>query len=432
MSAMRRERAGWLREVTESGITVRVFERRPDEPIYREVRLDGKRDRKSLGHRDRRLAVEQAKALAKRLAELRLTGVTGSLTLGQLWAQYQQHRLPHLSPGRQAHVRQHAAFLLAHFGDRFTLDNLSQSHVDGFVSARRAGALGAKNRKDGRRAVRDDTIRQNLNWLAAGLAWARGFRVGGRRLLTTDPLEGVSFPREKNVRRPVASEARYRATMAKADEVDPRGRLACLLALARYTGRRINALCSLLASDVLLSEQAVTRALAAAGLDPAIARHMPNGAIRFRRELDKQGYEDVAPLSSAARKALDAYLRTHPRVGDVPMFPKTKRPAEPIRKMDVSLLLRRAEDRANLPHLERGGWHSYRRLYAVERKHLPDVDVARSAGWRDIQTMKRSYQQADPATTLRAIENAVDAVELASDGHNVGTPGESSRDASTA
>ena len=80
------------------------------------------------------------------------------------------------------------------------------------------------------------------------------------------------------MRRPVASEARYRATMAVAD-----------LALARFTGRRINALVSLRASDVLLSEPAVTRALAAAGLGPEIARHMPNGAIRFRGELDKQG-----------------------------------------------------------------------------------------------------------------------------------------------
>lgn len=97
-----------------------------------------------------------------------------------------------------------------------------------------------------------------------------------------------------------------------------------------------------------------------------------------------------------------------------------------MRKTDVSLLLRRAEDRAKLPHLERGGWHSYRRLSAVERKHLPDVDVARGAGWRDIQTMKRSYQQPDPVTTLQAIENAPDVPEPASDGQDVGKAGESS------
>ena len=44
-------------------------------------------------------------------------------------------------------------------------------------------------------------------------------------------------------------------------------------------------------------------------------------------------------------------------------------------------------------------------ISSITRKHLPDVDVARAGGWRDLTTMKRSYQRADPATTLRAVEN---------------------------
>jgi hypothetical protein len=68
-------------------------------------------------------------------------------------------------------------------------------------------------------------------------------------------------------------------------------------------------------------------------------------------------------------------------------------------------LLRRAEGLAELPLDERSGFHAYRRLFAVERKHQPDVDVARAGGWRDLATMKRSYQQPDPTTTLRVIEN---------------------------
>ena len=172
--------------------------------------------------------------------------------------------------------------MLAHLGDAFRLEDLSQTHVDGFVRARRAGELGAKRRKAEDRAVRDDTIRQNLNWLASLLRWARGFRVGGRRLMATNPLDGVRFPREKNVRRPVASEERYRKTLEQAPAVDPTGRLETLLALARYTGRRINAMLQLRASDLLLSDAPLRRALAAAGVDPALAKHMPNGAIRWR------------------------------------------------------------------------------------------------------------------------------------------------------
>jgi hypothetical protein len=38
-----------------------------------------------------------------------------------------------------------------------------------------------------------------------------------------------------------------------------------------------------------------------------------------------------------------------------------------------------------------------------ERKHLPDVDVAKAGGWRSINTMKRSYQLADDAGVLEAV-----------------------------
>jgi integrase len=226
----------------------------------------------------------------------------------------------------------------------------------------------------------------------------------------------------------VASEDRYRLTLAKADEADPTGRLACLLTLARSTGRRITAICELRASDVLLSPDAITRALAAGGLDPSLARHMPHGAIRWRAESDKQGYEDIAPISATARAALERYLRAHPRVGDVWMFPQPNHPKRPTNQTLARVMLLRAEKLAELPHIERGGFHAFRRAYASDRKHLPDVDVARSAGWRDPATMKRSYQQADPATTLRVIENEP---ETGSGGHTSDTPQKASGGTST-
>ena len=128
------------------------------------------------------------------------------------------------------------------------------------------------------------------------------------------------------------------------------------------------------------------------------------------------------PLSSAGRAALDAYLREHPRVGDVPLFPAEKDPTRPIDKSVAGRLLLDAEALAKLPKLERGRWHPYRRLFAVERKHLPDVDVARVAGWRDLRTMKQAYQRPDPATMLRAVENARSEAESTTGGHNEDTP----------
>ena len=131
----------------------------------------------------------------------------------------------------------------------------------------------------------------------------------------------------------------------------------------------------------------------------------------------------------ARRSTLEAYLRARPAIGDAPLFPAKKDPTRPMTKMDAYHLLRRAEALAELPRLERGAFHCYRRLFLTERKHLPDVDVAKAGGWRDLATMRRSYQQSDPATVLRAIENAPESEGA---GHAPDTPRRASGDATTA
>jgi integrase len=105
-----------------------------------------------------------------------------------------------------------------------------------------------------------------------------------------------------------------------ADSVDSSGRLRCILALARYTGRRESALCAIRANDLLLTAERIRAALAEAGMNERLADHMPHGAIRWRAETDKQGFLFISPISSPAREALEMYLRQSPRMGDVPLF----------------------------------------------------------------------------------------------------------------
>ncbi len=50
-----------------------------------------------------------------------------------------------------------------------------------------------------------------------------------------------------------------------------------------------------------------------------------------------------------------------------------------------------------------GLWHPYRRKWATERKHLPDVDVAATGGWSDLSLLKTAYQQADPETMYQVV-----------------------------
>jgi integrase len=424
---MARPKKPWSKTIEEAGITLRLYERADRPGLHREFRHpDGRRDRKALEHGDRQLGEQQMRQLARRIAELRLTGLGDAPTLGQLIRLYQAHRAPQLSQRRRdAAERMYAPYFLSHLGDAFALENLSQTQIDGYAAARRSGAVKSTKHRGVATAPRDGTIRNELTWLKSVVKWARGYKVNGRRLLTSDPFEGLTLPQEKNVRRPVASEERYRRTMGVAERVDASGRLACMLSLARYTGRRVNAICQLRAEDVFLSREQAVRALAAAGMDEGQADHMPHGAIAWRETNDKLGFFELTAISAPARAALERYLRLQPALGSALLFPNLKRREEPISKIGADHLLRRAEQLAKLPKFDRGLWHPYRRAWASSRKHLPDVDVAKGGGWRDLATMKASYQQADPATTLKAIENEPDS-------HQSVTARERSGDGSTA
>lgn len=140
-------------------------------------------------------------------------------------------------------------------------------------------------------------------------------------------------------------------------------------------------------------------------MDERIAEHMPHGAIRWAAEHDKQGLLFISPISAKARAELDKYLRRSPRMGPVPLFPAPRGGSKSIRRETAARWLLKAEKLAGLPKIKGGVYHPYRRLFASERRHLPDLDVAAAAGWKDPATMKKSYQSADPAGVLSAVEN---------------------------
>ena len=48
-------------------------------------------------------------------------------------------------------------------------------------------------------------------------------------------------------------------------------------------------------------------------------------------------------------------------------------------------------------------WHTFRRVWATERKDLPLKDVAAVGGWRDTSTLLR-YQQPDEVTMRKVAE----------------------------
>lgn len=414
----------WTRTVEEHGIQIRLFDR--EGTIYRDVTLGrgvserGKprtlHDVKSLGHGDRVLAVKQAMALATTIARNTLSGhpPTGTLTLQHLFAAYVEHQGPALKPVRLREAKARMQMFKDAWGADFPATDVDQTRINVYAAKRRnleVVAPGLRLDPEGKRRrgyrapqpVRDGALHGELSWLSTCFNWACGFKMSGRALLAANPLKGVSWPKEKNPRTPIASHSRYIATLAQTDSVDRSGALRCILALARYTGRRESAICSIRSTDLLFTPERIRAALAAAGMDERDAEHMPHGAIRWAAESDKQGFIFISPISGPAREELDLYLRRSPRIGDVPLFPAPKAPEQPICRETAAKRLLRAEKRADQPKLAGGVFHPYRRLWATERKPYPDIDVAAAGGWRDTRALKASYQKADPENVLRAV-----------------------------
>ncbi len=382
---------------------VRVYEREPGSILQREVRTADGKDRKSLGHRDRALAENQARQLAQHLARLQLNGFpAGPVTFGVLFGTYLANRGPQLAPNRLRFMETTAELLLRQFGAAFPVDDFGQHHSEVYLQERRAGRLVPAGRRAAERP-KDGTLRNELQALSCICNWGIRYRRNGQRLLAHNPVRDVRQPQEQNPARPRAGRDRFAALLAVADQADPSGQFRLMLALAWHTGRRINAICHLRRSDVLLGTADVRRALASAGEDESHAEDWSE-ALRWAAAWDKCGYLTFSPMPMAIREEVARYLRRHPCVGDAWLFPSSRNPAEPTSKLMASHYLRKAERLADLPHQLRGGWHSFRRGWATARKSLPVQDVMRAGGWRDVKALQTAYQGADASTMRRVVD----------------------------
>ena len=100
---------------------------------------------------------------------------------------------------------------------------------------------------------------------------------------------------------------------------------------------------------------------------------------------------------------MDRVLAERPGIGAAYLFPSPIEADKPVRYERASAWLLKAEKLAEIPKQDGSLWHAYRRKWATERKHLPDVDVAAAGGWKETTSLKRCYQQADEATMLDVV-----------------------------
>lgn len=375
-----KHRKCWTKSIGERGNRVRLYEKYHGGPIIRSVFVHGREVRKSLGHRDKEKAIRQGYELLAALVANEQALEERSLTVGMLTDLYLQSPA-HMSKkdrtqrADERSLRRVGAFV----GPTRNVESLSESDVQRFTMARRHGA-GSLPRVTPGRQVRDRTIEADLVILLAALNWAvRERTTEGRRLLKENPLFGVRLPHEKNPRRPVMGHGEYGKLLEVADRVHPLLRLA--LIVAEGTGRRISAWRNLRWDDV----------------------DFEAGMIRWRAEHDKKCYEQTIPMSAAVSDALAAARRAQQAIGNTPVFPAVRNPAEPCSRHLFDDWLRRAFRLAQVAPRPGGMWHSIRRKWATERKGYPVKDVAAAGGWRREETLVTSYQHADAETTRNVV-----------------------------
>jgi integrase len=370
----------WSKSIGERGHRVRFYEARPGGPLMRSIYVHGREDRKSLGHRDKEAAVKQGYELLTSLLNNERVVEQGSLTLGilaDLYLASPAHASKKLrgQKGDERKIRRVTEYL----GASRNVDSLSESDVRRFVMARRKGD-GPLPRVEPGRPVSDTTVSADLIALSTALNWAVRERTStGRRLLRENPLFGIKLPREKNPRRPVMTHDEYLKLLEVANQAHPLCELG--LIVAEGTGRRISSWRNLQWDDV----------------------DFTTGAIRWRAEHDKKGYEMVVPMSEPVRSALAAARRAQQAIGSAPVFPAPKDPARPCDRHILDAWLRKAYAAAKLTPKRGGLWHTLRRKWATERKGYPIKDLAAAGGWRDDKTLLASYLQADAETVRRVV-----------------------------
>jgi hypothetical protein len=64
-----------------------------------------------------------------------------------------------------------------------------------------------------------------------------------------------------------------------------------------------------------------------------------------------------------------------------------------------------AQQEAGLGHISRLGWHSLRRKFANDLRHVPLKDLASLGGWKDTQTLLKCYLKEDEQAMVDALKS---------------------------
>lgn len=399
--AMGRPKKTWSVTVGAYGHQVTAYERTLGGPLW--LRWwnpgasgePGRKAYRGLRHTDRAAAEAGAREIAGQLVASTLAAAKSRATVAEVFAIYEHDVAKHLKGQGPKEAKRRMAIWTHFLGANRDVTTIDFPTLQRYVRERRAGAIKLEPFKlaaePSNRAIGAD-----FTLLQAALNHAtRVTRSNGVRLLASNPVAGFEAPRNRTVKRPVATYDRFLSIVEHANGVDPQRLFGAFMELIEGLGWRVSAVCSLRARDV----------------ERKPSPHAPNGRIFKRADVDKEGESAWVPMSGAVRAAVDRVLAANPAIGDWPLFPAPKAKMSAAKdaipkcwsRHHVRALLERAEDKAEVGHLDGSDFHAYRRKWATERKHLPARDVASAGQWRDLRTLETAYTHADEQTMLTVV-----------------------------
>jgi integrase len=328
--------------------------------------------RRSLHHRDKRRAIAQLReVLSARALSTRATLEPGPLTLASLFARYAiegNHRVDGTRKTRSytQHVTMVGEYLVRFFGPEKRIESFTAQDITSYNAWRRDGGASGKR-------IGTNTVLFDFRAFKAVCNWACQVNNDGHPLLATNPLSKIPAAGEKDPKRPLLTQAQIDGLIAVAPEVHPF--LLPLIVLAWRSGHRLSSILSLRWDDLDLAA----------------------GTLRWRGEHDKVGQTWLVPAHDQVVSVLASHRKTSPGIGSVMMFPHPSKPDQPVTRHLAAYWLKEAFRRAKLEKPSGSLWHTFRRVWATERKHLPLKDVAAVGGWKDTSTLLR-YQQPDMET----------------------------------
>ena len=124
----------------------------------------------------------------------------------------------------------------------------------------------------------------------------------------------------------------------------------------------------------------------------------------WRAETDKLKLDRSTPLSEEVTEALRRAWRERGDLRDGWVFPSPDNLSHPVSRHRVRHWWKRLESLASLQREPGRGWHTLRRKFTTELKHVPLSDLAYLGGWQSAQTILKCYQQPDDATLRSALK----------------------------